>query len=157
MTTEMRRKDRQLTDAETQELLTKGEYGVLSTICPDGMPYGVPMSYAVMGNVIYMHCSSAGGQRLTNIAHCSDACFTMIDQVELLPDKFATKYLSVIASGTISVVADDGEKRQAMVALLQKYSSEFMEKGLRYLDASIGKIEVLRFDIISMTGKGRKK
>lgn len=157
MTTEMRRKDRQLTDAETQELLTKGEYGVLSTISPDGTPYGVPMSYAVISNVIYMHCSSAGGQRLTNIAHCSDACFTIINQVQLLPDKFATKYLSAIVDGKISVVTDDAEKRHAMVAILQKYSSEFMEKGLHYLDAAIDKIEVLRFDIVSMTGKGRKK
>lgn len=157
MTTEMRRKDRLLPEEETRMLLAGGEYGVLATICPDGTPYGVPMSYVMVGNVIYMHCSNAGGQRLTNIAHCSDACFTVIDQVQLLPDQFATKYLSAIASGKISVVADEEEKRQAMIGILEKYSDEFMEKGLRYLNDAFDKIVVLRFDITAMTGKGRKK
>ena len=157
MTSEMRRKDRQLTEEETRELLMQGEYGVLSTICPDGTPYGVPMSYAVNDNVIYMHCSSAGGQRLTNIAHCSNACFTVIDHVELLPDKFATKYMSAIVNGHITVVSEEAEKRQAMMEILLKYSDEFIDKGQRYLDAAIDKIDVIRFDITSMTGKGRKK
>lgn len=37
---EMRRKDRMLTDEEAYKLLKETEYGVLSTICPDGTPYG---------------------------------------------------------------------------------------------------------------------
>ena len=35
----MRKKERQLGEAETMALLQKGEYGVLSTVGPDGFPY----------------------------------------------------------------------------------------------------------------------
>ena len=43
----MRRKDRQVSDEEAMAYLKAAEYGVLSTVGPDGEPYGVPLTYAV--------------------------------------------------------------------------------------------------------------
>lgn len=42
---EMRRKDRLLTEKEAREILSEGEYGVLSTMGENGYPYGVPVNY----------------------------------------------------------------------------------------------------------------
>lgn len=61
----MRRSDRQLTDEETLQLFRNAEYGVLSVTDENNMPYGVPMSFALSDNVIYFHCSAAGGKRIS--------------------------------------------------------------------------------------------
>ena len=53
----MRRKDRQVSDEEAMAYLKAAEYGVLSTVGPDGEPYGVPLTYAVEedGNLTAFH------------------------------------------------------------------------------------------------------
>lgn len=45
----MRRSGRQLGEVEAREILARGAYGVLSTVGPDVAPYGVPLSYCVLG------------------------------------------------------------------------------------------------------------
>ena len=156
MNTGMRRLDRQLTDEETVSLFQEAEYGVLSVIDENGRPYGVPMSFALCGRAIYFHCSAAGGKKVTSIRHCPSASFTVVGHTRLLPQQFATLYMSGIADGTVAVVQDEGEKRKGIEAILRKYAPDFMEKGLAYIDRAIDKIDVLKLDIEAMTGKGRK-
>ena len=112
----MRRTDRQLTNEETLRLFHEAEYGVLSLIDEDNVPYGVPMSFALCDNVIYFHCSAAGGKRISGIRHDPNACFTVIEHTKLLPQQFATLYMSGIAYGTIEIVADETEKRNLELA-----------------------------------------
>ena len=42
---EMRRKDRMLNEDQTLDILNRSEYGILSTIGVDNVPYGVPMNF----------------------------------------------------------------------------------------------------------------
>lgn len=156
MSETMRRVDRQLTDEETIRLFREAEYGVLSLIDENNMPYGVPMSFALCDNEIYFHCSAAGGKKVSSIRHCRNASFTVIDHTQLLPQKFATLYMSAIAYGTIDIVQDEAEKRKGIEAILHKYSPDFIEKGMNYIDNAIDKIYVLKFEIERITGKGRK-
>ena len=55
----MRRKDRQESDEEAMAYLKAAEYGVLSTVGPDGEPYRVPLTYAVEedGKGLVFHCA----------------------------------------------------------------------------------------------------
>lgn len=156
MSETMRRADRQLTNEETTRLFQTAEYGVLSLIDENNIPYGVPMSFALCDNVIYFHCSAAGGKKVSSIRHCRNASFTVIDHTQLLPQKFATLYMSAIAYGTIDIVQDEAEKRRGIEAILHKYSPDFIEKGMNYIDNAIDKIYVLKFEIERITGKGRK-
>ena len=64
--------------------------------------------------------------------------------------------MSGIAYGTIKIVADETEKRKGIEAILHKYSTDYIEKGMKYVDSTLDKIYVLRFEIEKMTGKGRK-
>ena len=66
----MRRKDRAVSREEALEALRQGEYGVLSTIGPDGELYGVPLSYALLDEAVYFHCAREG-RKLDNLA-CGD-------------------------------------------------------------------------------------
>ena len=153
---EMRRKDRALSIEETKDILSNAEYGVLSTVSADGMPYGVPISFAYNEDKIYMHCSAAGGHKINNLMDNQSACFTAVGQTELLPDKFGTKYLSAIAFGNIRIVREDDDKKKAMMAILEKYSPEYMEQGIKYMEAALSKVFVLELQIQALTGKGRK-
>jgi hypothetical protein len=45
---------------------------------------------------------------------------------------------------------------KALVALVEKYSSEYLEKGKEYAANSIDKTVVIRIDIERITGKARR-
>ena len=156
MDKQMRRSDRQLTDEETLQLFRDAEYGVLSVTDENNMPYGVPMSFALSDNVIYFHCSAAGGKRISGIRHDPNACFTVIGDTKLLPQKFATLYMSGIAYGKIEIISDDTEKQKGIEAILQKYSPDHIENGMKYIASALDKIYVLKLEIEKITGKGRK-
>ena len=156
MNNKMRRADRQLTDEETIKLFRDAEYGVLSIVGENNMPYGVPMSFALCDNNIYFHCSAAGGKKISSIEHCRNASFTVVDHTQLLPQQFATMYMSGIAYGTIGIVQDEAEKRKGIETILHKYSPDHIEKGMEYIDHALDKIYVLKFEINKITGKGRK-
>lgn len=155
----MRRTDRKLSAGETEEILAKGEYGVLSTVCGDGTPYGIPISYACSedNRVIYMHCSADGGQKIDNLRLSGKACLTVVLDTELMPEKFATKYRSVMAFGTVQIIEDKEEKQEGIEAIVRKYSPAFEEKGLKYIESSIDKIHILKLRVETAEGKARKR
>lgn len=152
---EMRRKDRAVTEAEAAALLDIAEYGVLSTVGEDGRPYGVPLNYCVIDRCIYFHCALEG-QKVDNIKHNKWVSFCAVGRTKVLPDKFATNYESVIASGEISEVFDR-EKQKGLEGLLHKYSSGFFEKGQKYIDGLGEKTRVFRITVDSLCGKARRE
>jgi nitroimidazol reductase NimA-like FMN-containing flavoprotein (pyridoxamine 5'-phosphate oxidase superfamily) len=155
MTRTMRRADRAILDSEAREILRMGEYGVLSTVSADGQPYGVPVSYAYTGEAIYFHCALEG-HKLDNLNSNNRVSFCVVGRTQVLPDKFATNYESIIVFGTAHEVVDD-EKHAGLVEILKKYSPDFMEKGERYIQGDGPKARVYKIIIESMTGKARRK
>jgi len=152
---EMRRKDRAMTEEETLALLNKAEYGVLSTITENGEPYGVPLNFCVIDHCIYFHCA-VEGQKIDNIKQNESVSFCVVGNTEILPDKFGTKYESVIVSGEVEEVFDMN-KQMAMEGLLHKYSIEFIDKGIKYIEGLKEKTRVFKITINKLTGKARKQ
>lgn len=150
----MRRMDRKLEDAQTWALLERGEYGVLCLTDPTGAPYGVPLNYAVVDGNIYVH-SAVEGKKLDSVAANPRACFTVVGQTEVLADKFSTRYESVMAFGRASLVAPSPEKDAALLALIRKYSADYLEKGIAYINSDKGKTAVIRIVPEELTGKKR--
>ena len=56
---------------DARAILTGGVYGILATAGEDGLPYGVPLTYAVQGNRLYFH-GAGHGQKLKNIGEQID-------------------------------------------------------------------------------------
>ena len=151
---ELRRKDRGLGKSEARELLERGEYGILSTCGPDGQPYGMPLSYCVINDAIYFHCAVAG-HKLENIAANNRVSFCVVGATEVLPDKFATRYESVIVTGKAAEVFDE-EKQLGLEGLLPKYSVGFHAEGLDYIKSDWKRIRVFRISIEAIRGKARR-
>ena len=147
----MRRSDKALPSDVVVSLLQEGEYGVLSTVDGDGQPYGVPLNYTFDNGRLYFHCALAG-HKLDNLLANDKVSFCVVGRTKVLPAEFTTEYESVIATGTASVVQGD-EKYQALVSLVEKYSSEFVDSGREYIKKLDSQTKVVKIEIDSMTGK----
>lgn len=154
MKQEMRRKDRQLTREEAEVILRNGEYGVLSTICEDGYPYGVPLSYVYEDGKLYFHHTAQESLLGSNIAGDTKACFTVVGETELLPSKFSTRYESVIAFGKIRECSD---KIDGLMKLVKGLCPDYMESGQKYAESATSQVVVYEFEIEQLTGKARKE
>lgn len=151
---ELRNKKRGITESEARELLERGEYGILSTCGPDGQPYGIPLSYCVIDNAIYFHCAVAG-HKLENLLTNKRVSFCVVGATEVLPDKFATRYESVVVSGTATEVFAE-EKQLGLEGLLPKYSAGFVAEGMDYIKAAGERTRVFKISIEGICGKARR-
>jgi uncharacterized protein len=152
---DLRRKDRAIANEEAISVLNKAEYGVLSTISPDGKPYGVPLNFCYMDHCIYFHCAIEG-RKIDNIEKNKSVSFCAVGDTEIMPNKFGTKYESVIVSGQIEEVFNDNKKK-ALEGFLKKYSSDYFDKGLEYIETLKAKTRVFKFYIIHLSGKSRRQ
>ena len=151
----IRRKDRELDRAETEQLLMKGTYGVLSINGGNGYPYGVPLSYAFTGDRIYLHCAPEG-EKITRIRNDNRVAFSVVRDAVTLIDQFSVRYSSAIVFGKAYEVEGD-EKFEALMLLIKKYSTEeYFEKGRTYAVNSLQKTVVIRINIDRISGKARK-
>lgn len=136
-------------------MLNKAEYGVLSTVSENGTPYGVPLNFCVIDQCLYFHCA-VEGQKIDNIRQNRSVSFCAVGMTEILPDKFATRYASVIAAGEIEEVFDLN-KQIALEGLLHKYSPEYIDQGMKYIEGLKERTRVFKITIDKLTGKARKK
>lgn len=154
MDNQIRRKDRVISDSDAMEILLRGEYGILSTASSDGQPYGVPLNYSYNGDVIYFHCAGKG-HKLKNIETNKKVSFCVVGKTEVLPDRFATKYESVIVFGEAHEVVDH-EKQKGLVELVAKYSYVFMKEGLEFIKKTGRNARVYKIAIETITGKASR-
>ena len=148
---EMRRKDKEIGTDEVINLLTKCEYGVLSTVGNDGQPYGVPLNYAYKDNCIYFHCALKG-HKIDNIDDNPKVSFCTVGDTEVLPSEFSTNYVSAVAFGVASEVQGT-ERYNALVLLLEKFSPGYMEEGKKYIEKLDKVTKVIKIEIQHISGK----
>ena len=79
-----------------------------------------------------------------------------VGDTEVMPDKFGAKYESVIVSGEIEE-AFDNDKQIALEGMLNKYSTNYFDKGLQYIETLKGKKRVFKIAISCLSGKARKR
>ncbi|WP_160675413.1 pyridoxamine 5'-phosphate oxidase family protein [Clostridium sp. C8-1-8] len=151
---EMRRKDREIEEMEIKEILDKGEFGVLSTIGDNGYPSIVPLSYVYIDNKIYFH-SATEGEKLNNISQNNKVSFCVVSDTEVLPDKFSTRYRSVVVYGRASEVSGE-VKEKVLFKIIEKYSKAFLEEGKLYIEKAKHRTRVIEIDIAKVTGKARR-
>ena len=152
---EMRRKDRQITNDSALKILKYGEYGFLSMVDKDNTPYGIPISYVLDDHSIYLH-SCVEGQKIDCILNNPKVTFCVVGNTEVLPDKFSTKYESVIVFGKAFIVENIDEIRQYMNILREKYSKDFSVEGRKYIERAINNFKCIKIEIEYITGKASK-
>ena len=153
----MRRSRQRLSEQEALNLLDETTSGVLSLVDPEGMPYGVPLSFARDGNHLYFHCAREG-RKLQCIQSHPYGSFCVISADEIIPEKFTTSFISVMASGPLYLVEEEVEKRKALYLLTDRYSKTVpFARHEAEVEGSINRTMVLRLDIQSLSGKESKE
>jgi len=151
---ELRRKEKKMSEEETLEVLKNGREGVLATLGKDGYPYAVPLNYACHNGNIYFHCAKTG-HKIDNLAHHTKVSFCVVADAEIIPEEFSTRFKSVIAFGNAVEVFED-EKEAGLLALVQRYSSEYIAEGKKYIASDMNKTKVFKIEIEHMTGKATR-
>ena len=103
----MRRKDREQSEEFGWSVLETCPYAVLSTTDDEGLPYGIPVSPAVLDGVIYFHSAKHGTKSKLLRKH-PDVCLVGVRDVVPLPEAYSTEYASAVVRGTVAEVTDDG-------------------------------------------------
>ena len=145
---EMRRGRQALPKEMCEAVLSRGSHGVLALAGDEGYPYAVPISYVYEGGKLYFHCARSG-HKLDAIARCPKASFCVVDQDQVVPQEYTTYFRSVIAFGTIRVLADDGAV---------KYAPEDSPEGrARYIEKDWAPLCMLEMTVDHLTGKEAKE
>ena len=151
---QIRRKNRAISSERAMQILSQGEFGVLSTVDAENQPYGVPVNYVLVNNCIEFHCATSG-HKIDNINHNDNVSFCVVGKTQVLPSEFSTKYESVIIFGHISELSGSA-KRDALVFLISKYSPDHIEAGLEYIERLIDKTGVYSVSISEISGKANQ-
>ncbi|MBO1266294.1 pyridoxamine 5'-phosphate oxidase family protein [Proteiniclasticum sp. SCR006] len=150
---EPKRKNRTLPEEHIEEILNEGLYGVLATTGVDGYPYATPLSYIYHNGKIYFHCAPSG-MKMENISNCDKVSFTVVTDVETLPNQFSTKYRSVVLFGRAKVI-EGSEKDAALEEIIEKYAPDFIDQGQLYIKGKKEITSIIGIEIEYQTAKGR--
>lgn len=155
----VRRQDRLLEESAAVELLSTGEYGVLSMAenTDNGYGgYGIPINYVWDGKrSIYFHCAPEG-HKLKCLSENAQASFCVVGKTNVISHKFTTAYESIILRGTVYIDLSSDERLSALHLLLDKYSPADKETGMKYTEKSFHRTQVIRFDIEEFSGKTKR-
>ncbi len=156
----MRRSGRQIDDSEALAMLRQCNWGVLSTVGADGLPYGVPLNYCLEERphetVLIFHAAPEG-RKIANLRHCAQAAFVAVASDELVPDKYTTYYASVMASGPVRIVEEPDAKRAALFTLVAAIAPVHPDLGAAHIEKWLDGCVVLELVIEDLSGKKRPR
>ncbi len=147
---EMRRKDRLTSIQQAWEILENAEFMTLSMNGADGMPYGVVLSFARVGESLYFH-SAGEGYKVESLLKDGRVCVTAVGRQRSVPEDFTTAYASAVAFGTAHPVEDPAEKEHGLLAICKKYAPE-NPNAASYILQYPG-VGVWRVDVQELSGK----
>ena len=152
MNTPIRFKKRAIEDdALAWRILGKCTSVTLSLSEPDGAPYGVVVSHALVGKTLYFHCARAG-RKLDILQQNPRACVTGVLAQRPRPD-FDVDYISVTAFGQATPVEDLGELRRGLIAICEKHCP-----GMDFeptLQADSNRVALWRIELSEATAKAQ--
>ena len=150
---EMRRFKQALTEEKCMEILKRRTSGVLAVSGDDGYPYAVPLSFVYHEGVLYFH-GARTGHKIDAISRNSKVSFCVTDLDRIIPEKFTTCFRSVIVFGTMRILTDEAEKRNALTALAKKYSPAQTGEALEEeLQKTLPRVCLLALTVAHMSGK----
>jgi nitroimidazol reductase NimA-like FMN-containing flavoprotein (pyridoxamine 5'-phosphate oxidase superfamily) len=149
---EMRRKKQLLSEEETIGVFNSCTSGVLAVTGDDDYPYAVPLSYTFKDGKLFFHCAKTG-HKIDGIKRNDKVSFTVIDKDEIIQKTFTTHFRSATAFGRARILTEDAERREALEALVKKYSPDYVKEGQKEIEGDWNVVCVVELKIEYMTGK----
>jgi uncharacterized protein len=153
MSFHVRRKDREITDAqELKQVLKNTKYFTIA-LCMNNEPYLVALShgYDQEKNCLYFHCAPEGKKLL--YAQANPQVWGQAVEDYGVTDECDYAYTSVHFSGKLVIISDLAEKRHAIEVLVRQVSLNPEVKLAKVKPEKLEKTRMGRIDISYMSGK----
>lgn len=146
--------DRTMNADRAIEVLKEAEYGVLSTCSKDGNPYGVAINYVYVEeeNCLYFHTKKVG-TKMENIKQNPNVSLFVVENQEVIPERYITHYESVIVKGKASIILDEEEIREKLLLLCNRLAPNAIERREAVIDEYINTVCIGKISIESISGK----
>lgn len=152
----IRRQDRILEESAAINLLSIGEYGVLSMYSNESGIYSIPLNYVWdTKSSLYIHCATEG-RKLNIIDKNNSVSFCIVGKTNVISNKFTTEYESLVLECKAYRNLSTTERMNALIMILEKYSPNDKITGLKYAEISFHRTEIIRLDINKWSGKCKK-
>lgn len=149
----LRRPAQTLDAAACQAILRQGTHGVLALSGEDGWPYAVPLNYWWDGARVWFHCATEGG-KLAALRRSPKASFCVVGRAEILPERFATAYRSVIVFGELREVTEPAAARAAIEGLTAHLAPRAPVEAIRAeIARGWGRLRMLALTPTRVSGK----
>jgi len=153
----MRRIDRAQSRDFSLALIDRCTHGVMAVSTGGPAPYCLPLSFVRLGDDLYFHCAREG-RKLTLLSRFPQICVTFVGDdrpIFVPPAMYTTYFQSVIVTGTASEVTDPAEKTEALRALCQKLTPEYMEGFSPAIEDSLAVTAVWKIHMEEISGKAK--
>lgn len=151
----MRRKDREMDAAFALQVLERCPFATLAMVQPDGAPYAISISPALMDGAVVFHCAEEG-MKTDCLRANPQVCITAACDVVPVPERFTTEYSSAVAFGRAEEVTDDQEKIRALRAICERYAASNMEDFDGAIERSLWRTAIWKIPLDEVTGKRKK-
>lgn len=148
-------KTKTLTDrAEMEAVIAKCPYCMVGLTDDEGAPYVVPMNFAYVDGIVYLH-SGPGGSKVRFAAQRPRVCLTFGEGHELvwmheqMACSYSMKARSVMCRGRVRFVEDLVEKRRALELMMRHYT----DRPCGFSDPAVRHVLVWEVKVEEMTGK----
>jgi len=144
-----------------REFLSQEHVGRIATVDENGYPQIIPMNFAFVNDIVYMH-SYPKGEKLDNLLRNSKVGFEVDKELEFLPSYFShptdasqadTLYISVVIKGQATLVENDNEKTIGLNSLMKKYQPEGGYEPVKPDDLVLDEVAVIKVVPESIKGK----
>lgn len=152
----MRRADRAMSPEDALDFIRRTPNVVMGTADAEGRPYGVPVTVAFVDGLFYVHGTSAGGRRSSNLTENPFASLTFVAEGSWDPEDYSLFYASVIVDGTARLVTDRAEKTKGLLALANvcgAHRSDAHKAG--YVEGFMDEVELWAIAPERISGKRR--
>lgn len=147
----MRKSSRQKSAGWALEVFDKAPFVTMSTVRPDGTPYGVPLNMVRKDeSTFYFHCAHEG-EKIDCIRHNPVVSLSAVSRCspiyEAERNNFTEYYNSAIAIGIAEIVTDDAEKTEALKLLCGRFLPGHMEHFEEAVSRSLHITNVVRITL----------
>ena len=173
----MRRKDREMDKDFALSLIDKSDYGVVSIVDKNNMPYGVPLSIVRENDLLYFHSAKEGKKvELFDFEPMASIVFVGRVQVpdlyskeeliELSKDEknantvvstvFTTEFESEIVKGKVIKIDDKDQKTRVLKLICQKYTQDKMVLFDLGVQSGLDKVNIYAIKIEEVSAKRKR-
>ena len=149
----MRRKQKQITENETKQLLRTERRGVLAVNGDDGYPYAIPVNYIYdeVQKKIYFHGARAG-HKVDALKKNDKVCFTVYGNERLEEGDWAPYLQSAVIFGRCHLVKDAALTEERVREVARKYYPNETEIEAE-MEKSGKAVQLYEITIEHMSGK----